>query len=74
MLVRTRRPRDVAAGVASGKAAGCKVLAVLSSHLQSKLTAADWWVASLEQVTAEQQPDGSLRVRFDAIEDPRRQL
>src|SRR5882757_10355795 len=65
---------DSPAGVASGKGAGCKVLAVLSSHPQSDLTAADWWVASLEQVTAEQQPDGSLRVRFDAIELLRSQL
>jgi sugar-phosphatase len=65
---------DSPAGIASGKAAGCKVLAVLSSHARAELSGADWWVESLEQVTAEQQPDGSLRVRFDAVELPRRQF
>ncbi len=43
---------DSPAGVASGKAAGCRVLALLSSHTQAELTGADWFVASLEQVTA----------------------
>jgi sugar-phosphatase len=56
---------DSPAGVASGKAAGCKVLAVLSSHAKAELTAADWFVASLEQVTAAPQPDGTLRIRLD---------
>jgi sugar-phosphatase len=55
---------DSPAGVASGKAAGCKVLAVLSSHSQSELTAADWFVATLEQVTALPQLDGPLRIRL----------
>jgi mannitol-1-/sugar-/sorbitol-6-phosphatase len=56
---------DSPAGVASGKAAGCKVLAVLSSHLRSELNGADWVVDSLEQVSAEQRSDGNLRVRFE---------
>ena len=56
---------DSPAGVASGKAAGCRVLAVLSSHPQSELTAADWFVASLEQVTAVPQPDGTLSIHLD---------
>ena len=56
---------DSPAGVASGKAAGCRVLAVLSSHPQSELTAADWFVASLEQVTAVQQPDGTVNIHLD---------
>jgi sugar-phosphatase len=64
---------DSPAGVASGKAAGCKVLAVLSSHAAAELTAADWFVNSLEQVTAEQQPDGRLRVHFDTMNAPRSQ-
>jgi hypothetical protein len=38
------------------------VLAVLSSHPQSELTGADWYVASLEQVTALPRPDGTLRM------------
>jgi mannitol-1-/sugar-/sorbitol-6-phosphatase len=62
---------DSPAGVASGKAAGCKVLAVLSSHAAAELTAADWFVNSLEQVTAEQQPDGSLRIHFERLDTPR---
>jgi sugar-phosphatase len=56
---------DSPAGVASGKAAGCRVLAVLSSHAQQELTAADWFVESLEQVGAETQPDGSLRLHLE---------
>jgi mannitol-1-/sugar-/sorbitol-6-phosphatase len=56
---------DSPAGVASGNAAGCKVLAVLSSHPQSELIGADWHVATLEQVTATQRPDGMLRIRLD---------
>jgi sugar-phosphatase len=56
---------DSPAGVASGKAAGCRVLAVLSSHPQSELTAADWFVASLEQVSVASQPDGTLGIRLD---------
>jgi sugar-phosphatase len=59
---------DSPAGVASGKAAGCKVLAVLSSHLQSELNGADWFVDSLERVTAEEEPDGSLRAKFETID------
>jgi mannitol-1-/sugar-/sorbitol-6-phosphatase len=56
---------DSPAGVASGNGAGCKVLAVLSSHPQSELIGADWYVATLEQVTATPQPDGTLRIRLD---------
>jgi hypothetical protein len=41
------------------------VLAVLSSHPQSELTGADWFVASLEQVTAVPQPDGMLSIHLD---------
>jgi sugar-phosphatase len=56
---------DSPAGVASGKAAGCKVLAVLSSHQQAELVGADWFVASLEQVTAQPQSDGSLQLHLE---------
>lgn len=55
---------DSPAGVASGKAAGCTVLAVLTSHASEELTAADWQVGSLEQVTATTAPDGGLIVHF----------
>jgi sugar-phosphatase len=53
---------DSPAGVASGKAAGCRVLAVLSSHTQAELTGADWFVASLEQMTATPGPDGAIAI------------
>jgi mannitol-1-/sugar-/sorbitol-6-phosphatase len=56
---------DSPAGIASGKAAGCKVLAVLSSHTQAELAGADWFVASLEQVSVASQPDGPLSIRLD---------
>lgn len=56
---------DSPAGVASGKAAGCKVLAVLSSHPQAELSGADWFVDSLEQVRAELQADGTLSVHLE---------
>ncbi|MGC9292024.1 MAG: HAD-IA family hydrolase [Acidobacteriaceae bacterium] len=38
---------DAPAGVASGKAAGCRVLAVLSTHAPGALQAADWRIAAL---------------------------
>ncbi len=57
---------DSPAGVASGKAAGCKVLAVLSSHAQAELTAADWLVASLEQVAATPRLDGTITIALDS--------
>jgi sugar-phosphatase len=53
---------DSPAGVASGKAAGCKVLAVLSSHPREQLRGADWYVASLEQVTATSRSDGIITI------------
>jgi sugar-phosphatase len=56
---------DSPAGVASGKAAGCRVLAVLSSHALAQLPGADWYIASLEQVTAALQPDGMLRIHLE---------
>jgi mannitol-1-/sugar-/sorbitol-6-phosphatase len=56
---------DSPAGVASGKAAGSRVLAVLSSHTQQQLPGADWYIRSLEQVSATIQPDDTLRIRFN---------
>jgi sugar-phosphatase len=56
---------DSPAGVASGKAAGCRVLAVLSSHTRAQLPGADWFIDSLEQVTVAPQPDGTLTIRLD---------
>ena len=56
---------DSPAGVASGKAAGSRVLAVLSSHTREQLPAADWYIDSLEQVRAAAQPNGALTIRLD---------
>ena len=55
---------DSPAGVASGKAAGCRVLAVLTSHAGEELAAADWQVRSLEQVTVTEAADGRLTIHF----------
>lgn len=43
---------DSPAGVASGKAAGCCVLAVTNSHGTEELAAADWRIDSLDRVRA----------------------
>ncbi len=56
---------DSPAGVTSGKAAGSRVLAVLSSHTQRQLTGADWFVDSLEQVSAFAGPRGILKIILD---------
>ena len=42
---------DAPAGVAAGKAAGCPVLAVLTTHAAETLQAADWRVATLADLT-----------------------
>jgi sugar-phosphatase len=42
---------DSSAGAVAGHAAGCKVLATLFSHTVESLSAADWLVQSLEDVT-----------------------
>jgi len=57
---------DSPAGVTSGKAAGSRVLAVLSSHTQEQLPGANWYITSLEQVSAALLPDGMLGIRLEA--------
>ena len=56
---------DAPTGVGAGKAAGCRVLAVLGTHGEQELRAAgaDWVVASLENVSA-RLTDGQLELRF----------
>jgi mannitol-1-/sugar-/sorbitol-6-phosphatase len=56
---------DSPAGVTSGKAAGSRVLAVLSSHTQQQLTGADWFVHSLEQVSVIAGPGDILKIILD---------
>ena len=55
---------DAPAGVAAGKAAGCKVLAVLTTHAPETLTAADWRVDTLADVQTAAEPGGRLTLRF----------
>ena len=51
---------DSSAGASAGHAAGCKVLATLFSHTVESLSAADWIVHSLDDV--------SVRALGDAVE------
>jgi len=48
---------DAPAGVGAGKAAGCRVLAVLGTHEASQLQAADWITPSLTEVAVELRDD-----------------
>lgn len=57
---------DSTSGARAGHAAGCKVLATLFSHTLENLTAADWIVRSLEDVTVRPQKDG-VEVEFEPI-------
>ena len=43
---------DAPSGIGAGVAAGCRVLAVITSHQAEELEGADWIVPSLEDVTA----------------------
>ena len=58
---------DAPAGVGAGKAAGCRVLAVLGTHTAEQLGAADWVTASLTEVRCAAERDG-LRLRFPVLE------
>ena len=56
---------DAPAGIRAGKAAGCKVLAILSSHSADDLTDADWIVPSLEHVSAIPSDDGTITIHLN---------
>ena len=56
---------DAPAGVAAGKAAGCRVLAVETTHPAESLRAADWRVETLAGVHATAGPDGQIILRFE---------
>lgn len=58
---------DAPAGVRAGKAAGCAVLAVLTSHSAEELAEADWIVPSLEGITAMRSLDGRVEVRLSVL-------
>lgn len=59
---------DAPAGVGSGKAAGCRVLAVLGTHHPSQLSLADWIIPSLTQITVEVRAD-DLVLRSPSLPD-----
>jgi sugar-phosphatase len=56
---------DAPAGVASGKAAGCKVLAVLTSHKAEDLVGADWIIPNLDHLSAIVTAAGALEIHLD---------
>jgi sugar-phosphatase len=57
---------DAPSGVGAGKAAGCRVLAVLGTHSAKDLHEADWVVGSLERLAVTASPDG-LEMRFSPV-------
>jgi len=57
---------DAPSGVGSGKAAGCRVMAVLGTEPAEELRAADWVVKSLEDVDVIVGVAG-LELRFSAL-------
>jgi sugar-phosphatase len=57
---------DAPSGVEAGKAAGCRVLAVLGTHSAEELHEADWVVGSLEALAVTANPNG-LELRFSPI-------
>ncbi len=57
---------DAPSGVGAGKAAGCRVLAVLGTHSAEDLRGADWIVGSLEGLAV--RVDGAgLELRFSPV-------
>lgn len=56
---------DAPAGVAAGKAAGCRVLAVLSTYSPQDLAAADWRVPTLAGVRATVERPDRILVQFE---------
>ena len=59
---------DAPAGVTAGKAAGCRTLAVLTTHAAETLMAADWRVSNLEGVHGNPGPSEYLTLRFEPWE------
>jgi sugar-phosphatase len=57
---------DAPSGVGSGKAAGCRVLGVLGTHLAADLRQADWVVGSLEGMAVTAKAD-VLELRFSPV-------
>ena len=58
---------DAPSGVGAGKAAGCRVLGVLGTHMDEELKEADWIVGSLEEMMVTVGSDG-LELRFEPVD------
>lgn len=58
---------DAPAGIRSAKAAGCRVLAVASSHPPAELHQADWILPALSDLIVTLAPHPSLLCRFPAL-------
>ena len=58
---------DAPSGVGAGKAAGCRVLGVLGTHMDEELKEADWIVESLEEMMVTVGSDG-LELRFEPVD------
>jgi sugar-phosphatase len=58
---------DAPNGIKAGKLAGCKVLAVTSSHSAAELSEADWIVESLDHVRIAGSSNGCLKFEFETI-------
>jgi len=58
---------DAPAGVAAGKAAGCRVMAVLTTHAAETLMAADWRVETLAGVRVMGGPGDQLTLYFAPV-------
>ena len=59
---------DAPAGVRSGKAARCPVLAVLTTYAPETLADADWRVQNLAGVQANLDRSGRIFLRFDSVD------
>ena len=56
---------DAPAGIYAGKAAGCRVLAVASSHPATELRQADWIIASIDQIEVlHDAPNATLKLKI----------
>jgi glycerol 3-phosphatase-1 len=60
---------DAPAGIKAGKAAGCKVIGVLSSHTKEEIieAGADWVVADLTHVRVIECSEKGVKIEFDHI-------
>jgi sugar-phosphatase len=57
---------DAPSGVGAGKAAGSRVLGLLTSHSAEEIREADWVIPSLADLKSDVMSDGRLRLSFPA--------